>query len=144
MCRGIFDPGIRPYRARVALALFWSHSHPAIGQWSWGFNTVRGGIIPADHIFGSRDVGVIEMRRDFRAGEGSFRPRIRRDWGGTRGFLRGATPSARAAALHWPGAGASSTNGLRAWRMLRWKLSVILLLIYYKALRSAGCFHSLC
>ena len=144
MYTGVFDPGMGPYRPRVVLAYFCrGPSHSAIGRWSWGFHTVRGGITPGDNMFRPRVVAVLEMRRDFQTRGGALVPGYGKTGAGLGGFLRGATPAARAAAPHWPGAGAFSTNGLRVRETLRWKLPVIMLLIYYEALRSAGGFRPL-
>ena len=40
-------------------------SQSAIGQWDWGFHTVRGGFDPGDHCFRPRAVGVVKVWKDF-------------------------------------------------------------------------------
>ena len=37
----------------------------AIGQWDWGFHTVRGGVDPGDHCFRPQVVGVVKVWKDF-------------------------------------------------------------------------------
>ena len=88
MYGGISDPGMGPYRPRVALTLFPSSSQSTIGRWGWGFYTVRDGIDKGGHCFRPRVVAVVEIRKDFRTGDEVF--------------SRGATPAARAAARRWP------------------------------------------
>ena len=47
----ISDPGMETYPPRGALALCTIPNQSAIGQWGWGFHTVRGGFDPGDHRF---------------------------------------------------------------------------------------------
>ena len=51
MSRETSEPGMRPYRPRVALALLSSPNQSAIGRSGWGFHTVRGGFNPGGHFF---------------------------------------------------------------------------------------------
>ena len=37
----------------------------AIGQWGWGFHTVRDGFDPGDQRFRPRVVGVVELWKGF-------------------------------------------------------------------------------
>ena len=52
---------MRTYPSRGAPALRTILSQSAIGQWGWGFHTVRGGFDPRDHRFRPRVVGVVEV-----------------------------------------------------------------------------------
>ena len=40
-------------------------SQSAIGQWDWGFHTVRDDFDPADHLFRPQVVGVVKVLKDF-------------------------------------------------------------------------------
>ena len=61
----ICSPGMGNYHPRGALALCTIPSQSAIGQWVWGFHTVRGGFDPGDHRFRPRVVGVVKVWSDF-------------------------------------------------------------------------------
>ena len=50
-------------------------SQSAIGQWDWGFHTVRGVFDPRDHCFRPRVVGVVEVWKDFQSGDGNLSSR---------------------------------------------------------------------
>ena len=47
----ISNTGMVTYPPRDALTLCTIPSQSAIGQWGWGFHTVRGGFDPGDHRF---------------------------------------------------------------------------------------------
>ena len=47
-------------------------SRSAITQWGWGFHTLRGGIDPGDLRFRPRVVGVVEVRKYSRSGDGNL------------------------------------------------------------------------
>ena len=52
----------------ILLGVRWLSTIPsqsAIGQWDWGFNTVRGGFVPEDHRFRPQVVGVVKLLMDF-------------------------------------------------------------------------------
>ena len=59
-CKVFFKPTLGPYPPRVALAVGTSPNRSAIGQWRWGFHTVRGGVDPGEHRFRSRVVEVLK------------------------------------------------------------------------------------
>ena len=44
----------------------------AIGQWGWGFHTVRGGFDPGDHRFRPQVVGGVDVWRALRPGGGTL------------------------------------------------------------------------
>ena len=46
-----FNAGMRNYLPRGVLALCTIPSRSTIGQWDWGFHTVRGGFDPGEHRF---------------------------------------------------------------------------------------------
>ena len=52
------NAGMGTYPPRGALALCTIPSKSAIGQWDWGFYTMRSGFGPRDHRFRPRVVGV--------------------------------------------------------------------------------------
>ena len=80
MYGGIHDLGMASYRSRLALAIFSIPSESAIGQWGWGFHTVRGGFDPADHRFRPRVVGVVHVYGGiYDPGMGSYRPQVALD-----------------------------------------------------------------
>ena len=49
-----------------------SPSQSAITQWGWGFHTLRGGSDPGDPCFCPRVVGVVEIWKIFRPGDGNL------------------------------------------------------------------------
>ena len=52
----------------ILLGVRWLSTIPsqsAIGQWDWGFHTVRGGVDPGDHCFRPQVVGVVKVWKDF-------------------------------------------------------------------------------
>ena len=61
----ISNPGMETYPPRGALAKTYDPQPSAIGQWYWGFHTVRGGFDPGDHRFLSQVVGVVDVWKDF-------------------------------------------------------------------------------
>ena len=61
----ISDTGTGTYPPRDALALCTIPSQSAIGQWDWGFHTVRDDFDPADHLFRPQVVGVVKVLKDF-------------------------------------------------------------------------------
>ena len=61
----ISDPGMRPCRPQVSLALFLSPSQSAIGGRDWGFHTVRSGIDLGYLHFRPRVVEVVNVWKDF-------------------------------------------------------------------------------
>ena len=54
---------------RGALALCTIPSQSAIGQWGWGFHTVRGGFDPAHLRFFPQVVWIVETWKDFLSGD---------------------------------------------------------------------------
>ena len=58
---GFIMRGGGTFHPRGALALCTIPSQSAIGQWDWGFHTVRDGFDPADLRFPLQDVGVIKL-----------------------------------------------------------------------------------
>ena len=72
MYERIYDPGMGYYRPRGALVLCTIPSQSAIGQWGWGFHTVRGGIDPGDRLFRPRFVGVVDVWNDVETGDGAL------------------------------------------------------------------------
>ena len=60
----ISDPGMKPCRPQVSLALFLSPSQSAIGGRDWGFHTARGGFDSGDRSFRRHVVGVVDVWRD--------------------------------------------------------------------------------
>ena len=61
----ISNAGMGTYLPQSALALCTIPSQSAIGQWDWGFHTVRGGFGPRDHRFRPQVVGVAKVLKDF-------------------------------------------------------------------------------
>ena len=57
-------PEMGSYPPRDALALFAIPSQSAIGQWGWGFHTVRGGFDPGNNRFRPQIVGVVMVWKD--------------------------------------------------------------------------------
>ena len=51
MSERISDSGMGNYPPRGALVLCTIFSQSAIGQWDWGFQTVRGGIDPGFFVY---------------------------------------------------------------------------------------------
>ena len=45
----------------VRCLLYTVPSQTAIGQWDWGFHTLRGGFDPGDHRFRPQVVGVVRV-----------------------------------------------------------------------------------
>ena len=67
-CRGMegfLTRGDGKLTSRGALALCKIPSKSAIGQWDWGFHTVRGGFDPGDYRVRPQVVGVVTVPRDF-------------------------------------------------------------------------------
>ena len=60
------------YPPRGALALRTIPSQSAIGQWGWGFHTMRGVFDPGDHRFRPQVVGVVDVWRNFLSGDGNL------------------------------------------------------------------------
>ena len=75
MYERIYDPGMGYYRPRGALVLCTIPSQSAIGQWGWGFYTVRGGLRPGDHRFVPRLSELYMYGRVSNPGMGKYPPR---------------------------------------------------------------------
>ena len=67
LCRygRISDLGMGTYAPRGVLALCTIPSQSAIGQWDWGFHTVRDGFDPGVQRFRHQDVGAAKLLKDF-------------------------------------------------------------------------------
>ena len=58
-----------PISPRGALALCTIPNRSTIGQWGWGFYTVRGGFDPGDHRFYPQVVGVVKVLNGLQSGD---------------------------------------------------------------------------
>ena len=72
----ISEPTMGPYPPRVALALCTGANQPAISQRGQGLHAARGGVDPGEHRFRSQGVGIVEIRRDYDPGMGSYPLRV--------------------------------------------------------------------
>ena len=72
MYGGISELGMGPYRPWVVLTLVSSPSQAAIGRLGWYFHSVRGGIDLGEYNCRPQTVGVVDMRRKFRSGNGAL------------------------------------------------------------------------
>ena len=61
----ISNAGMATYPPRGALDLCTIPSQSGIGQWDWGFHTVRGGFDPGDHRFCPQVVEVVKVWNHF-------------------------------------------------------------------------------
>ena len=67
----------------ATLAPRWLHQPELIRnqpEWRWGFHISRGGIYRENVRFCFRVVGVVHVRKGFLSGDGTYRPRVRRDF----------------------------------------------------------------
>ena len=77
----ISNPGMGTYPPQGVLALCTIPSQSAIGQWGWGFHTVRGGFDPEITVFVPA-LSELQMYGEIaEQGMGTYPPRVRRDRG---------------------------------------------------------------